>query len=67
MDVLHLERNDRSQGKDLRTWVEAVFQLFDGQVHPFAAKTALRCSVMHVPDALWLRHRIATIAAQRWH
>ena len=51
MGVLRMERKDRSQGNVLRAWVEAVFQQFDGQVLPFAAETARRWAVMHVPVA----------------
>jgi hypothetical protein len=63
--MLRMERNDRSQGKVLRTWVEAVLQQMNGQVLPFAAKTALHCAVMHVPDAKSMRYSmIATTALQ---
>jgi hypothetical protein len=51
MGVLHMQRKDRSQDNVLRAWVEAVFQQFDVQVLPFAAETARRCAVMHIPDA----------------
>jgi predicted nucleic acid-binding protein len=62
MGVLRMERKDRSQGKVLRAWVEAVFQQFDVQVLPFAAETARRCAVMHIPDAKGMR-RDSMIAA----
>jgi predicted nucleic acid-binding protein len=65
MGVLRMERKDRSQGKVLRAWFEAVFQQFDGQVLPFAAETARRCAVMHVPDAKSMRgSMIAATALQ---
>ena len=63
MGVLRMERKDRSQGKVLRTWIEAVFQQFDGQVLPFAAKTALHCAVMHVPDAKSMRDSMIAATA----
>ena len=63
MGVLRMERKDRSQGKVLRTWVEAVFQQFDGQVLPFAAKTALHCAVMYVPDAKSMRDSMIAATA----
>ena len=53
--VLHMQHKDRSQGNVLRAWVEAVFQQFDVQVLPFAAETARRCAVMHIPDAKGMR------------
>lgn len=58
MGVVRMERKDRSLGNLLRTWVEAVFQQFDGQVLPFAAETARRCAVLHVPDVKSMRDSI---------
>jgi predicted nucleic acid-binding protein len=63
MGVLRMERKDRSQGNVLRAWVEAVFQQFDGQVLPFAAETARRCAVMHVPDAMSMRDSMIAATA----
>ena len=63
MGVLRMERKDRSQGNVLRAWVEAVFQQFDGQVLPFAAETARRCAVMHVPDAKSMRDSLIAATA----
>ena len=63
MGVLRMERKDRSQGKVLRAWVEAVFQQFDGQVLPFAAETARRCAMMHVPDAKSMRDSMIAATA----
>jgi predicted nucleic acid-binding protein len=66
MGVLRMERKDRFQGNVLRAWVEAVFQQFDGQVLPFAAETARRWAVMHVPDAKSMRDSmIAATALQQ--
>jgi len=61
--VLRMERKDRSQGKVLRTWIEAVLQQFNGQVLPFAAKTAQHCAVMHVPDAKSMRDSMIAATA----
>lgn len=61
--VLRMERKDRSQGKVLRTWAEAVLQQFDGQVLPFTAETALHCASMHVPDPKSLRDSMIAATA----
>ena len=61
--VLHMQHKDRSQGNVLRAWVEAVFQQFDGQMLPFAAETARRCAVMHVPDAKSMRDSMIAATA----
>jgi hypothetical protein len=63
MGVLSMERKDRSQGKALRTWVEAVFQQFDGQVLPFRAETAVHCAAMHVPDPKSMRDSMIAATA----
>jgi predicted nucleic acid-binding protein len=63
MGVLRMERKDRSQGKVLRGWVDALFQQFEGQVLPFAAQTALRCAVLHVPDAKSMRDSMIAATA----
>ena len=63
MGVLRMERKDRSQGNVLRAWVEAVFQQFDGQVLPFAAETARRWAVMHVPVAKSMRDSMIAATA----
>jgi len=63
MDVLCPERKDRSQGKVLRAWVEAVFQQFDGQVLPFTAEAARRWAVMQVPDAKSMRDSMIAATA----
>lgn len=63
MGVLRMERKDRSQGKILRGWVDALFQQFAGQVLPFAAATALRCAVLHVPDAKSMRDSMIAATA----
>lgn len=63
MGVLRMERKDRSQGKVKRAWFEAVFQQFDGQVLPFAAKTARRCAMMQLPDAKCIRDSIIAATA----
>ena len=47
----------------LRAWVEAVFQQFDGQMLPFAAETARRCAMMHVPDANSMRDSMIAVTA----
>ncbi|MFN7898181.1 MAG: type II toxin-antitoxin system VapC family toxin [Synechococcaceae cyanobacterium] len=63
MGVLRMERKDRSHGKDLRAWVEAVFQQFDGQVLPFAVETSRRFAVVHVPDAKSMRDSMIAATA----
>ena len=63
MGVLRMERKDRSQGKVLRTWAEAVFQQFDGQVLPFTAETAVHCAAMHVPDPKNMRDSMIAATA----
>ena len=63
MGVLRMERKDRSQGKVLRAWVEAVLQQFDSQVLPFAAETARRCAVMRIPDAKGMRDSMIAATA----
>ncbi|HET7864676.1 MAG TPA: type II toxin-antitoxin system VapC family toxin [Burkholderiaceae bacterium] len=61
--VLRMERKDRSQGKVLRTWAEAVLQQFDGQVLPFTAETALHCAGMHVQDPNSMRDSMIAATA----
>jgi predicted nucleic acid-binding protein len=63
MGVLRMEREDRTRGEILRAWVEAVFQQFEGQVLPFAAETARRCALMHVPDAKSMRDSMIAATA----
>ncbi|MBM5817462.1 MAG: type II toxin-antitoxin system VapC family toxin [Cyanobacteria bacterium K_Offshore_surface_m2_239] len=63
MGVLRMERKDRSQGKILRGWFDALFQQFEGQVLPFAAETALCCAVLHVPDVKSMRDSMIAATA----
>lgn len=65
MGVLRMECKDRSQGKALRIWAEAVFQQFDGHLLPFTTVTAVHCASMHVPDPKSMRGSM--IAATALH
>ena len=63
--MVRMERKDRAQGRVLRAWIDAVLQQFDGQVLPFAAKTALHCAVMHVPNERNTRDSMIAATAQQ--
>ncbi|BDI05035.1 type II toxin-antitoxin system VapC family toxin [Sphaerotilus microaerophilus] len=41
---------DPNQAEHLRTWFEAVRQLFAGRVLPFGEGAALVCAALHVPN-----------------
>lgn len=63
LGVLRMERRDRAQGDILRTWVDGVFQQFEGQVLPFGTKAALHCAAMHVPDPKSMRDSMLAATA----
>ncbi len=62
LGVLRMERKDKRQGAELRTWMEEqVLRDFSGRILPLEITIARRCVSLHVPDPM--PERDAMIAA----
>ena len=66
--VLRIERQDPSQGKRFRTWLEEqVLPTFENRILPVDLQVARICASLHVPDPRPIRDAMigATALAQR--
>ncbi len=62
LGVLRMERKDKRQGAELRTWLEGqVLADFSGRILPLEVAVVRRCAELHVPDPM--PERDAMIAA----
>lgn len=62
LGVLRMERKDKRQGAELRTWLEGqVLRDFSGRILPLEVTIARCCAGLHVPDPM--PERDAMIAA----